>query len=397
MKKNAPRRRGSKQDAQPLAALLLLWLAGNGLRLTILAVPPVLALIQRDLRLSGTEIGVLTGLPVILFALAAVPGSLLIARVGAVPALVIGLLLAATGSALRGVAPGIATLYAATILMGAGIAVMQPSLPPIVRGWLPGRIGFGTAVYTNGLLVGEALPVGLTIPFVLPLFAESWRASLVFWSLPLVAIAFLIFVFQPRSNVAAAPARRWWPDWHDPLLWKLSFVMGAANTMYFCSNGFLPGYLASVGRSDLIGPALSGLNIGQLPASFLLLAMASRWERRAWPFIAAGAIALAGIGGVVATANAWTVVFAGLIGFACAGVLALVLALPPLLVSHDDVPRLAAGMFTVGYGLAMLVSVIAGICWDAMGIAAFAFLPIGLAGLPLLLVTLSIDFAKRRR
>src|ERR1700687_5031747 len=178
--------------ARPLKALLLLWLAGNALRLPILAIPPVLALIQTDLHLSGTEIGVLTGLPVILFAAVAVPGSLLIARVGAVPALVIGLLLAAIGSALRGLAPGIIALYATTILMGAGIAIMQPSLPPIVRAWLPTRIGFGTAVYTNGLLIGEALPVALTIPLVLPLFAQSWRASLVFWSVPLVLIALLV-------------------------------------------------------------------------------------------------------------------------------------------------------------------------------------------------------------
>jgi MFS transporter, CP family, cyanate transporter len=383
------------ESSRPLKALLLLWLAGNALRLPILAIPPVLALIQADLHLSGTEIGVLTGLPVILFAAVAVPGSLLIALVGAVPALVIGLLLAAIGSALRGLAPGIIALYATTILMGAGIAIMQPSLPPIVRAWLPARIGFGTAVYTNGLLIGEALPVALTIPFVLPLFAESWRASLVFWSVPLVLIALVVFVFQPRSKITVAPSRRWWPSWRDPLLWKLSFVMGAANTMYFCSNGFLPGYLASNGRSDLIGSALSALNIGQLPASFLLLAMASRWERRAWPFVAAGVIALAGIGGIVLTANLWTVISAGLIGFACAGVLALALALPALLVPHNDVPRLAAGMFTIGYGLAMIVSVIAGAAWDAAGIAVFAFLPIALAGLPLLLVTPTIDFAKR--
>ena len=48
-------------------AVSLLWLAGVGLRLTILAVPPVIALIQADLQLSGTEIGILSGLPVILF------------------------------------------------------------------------------------------------------------------------------------------------------------------------------------------------------------------------------------------------------------------------------------------------------------------------------------------
>src|SRR5204862_7268960 len=193
------------ESARPFTALILLWLSGNALRLPILAIPPVLALIQSDLHLSGTAIGILTGLPVILFAAAAVPGSLLIARVGAVPALVIGLLLAASGSALRGASPGIAALYVATVLMGAGIAIMQPSLPPIVRAWLPARIGFGTAVYTNGLLIGEALPVAFTIPFVLPLFAESWRASLVFWSVPLVVIALLVFILQPRSKVAVAP------------------------------------------------------------------------------------------------------------------------------------------------------------------------------------------------
>src|SRR5262245_15552595 len=79
----------------------LLWLAGAGLRMTILAVPPVISLIQFDLRLSGTEVGILSGLPMILFAIAALPGSLLIARFGAVPTLT-GLLIAGVASGMRG-------------------------------------------------------------------------------------------------------------------------------------------------------------------------------------------------------------------------------------------------------------------------------------------------------
>jgi CP family cyanate transporter-like MFS transporter len=66
-----------------------------------------------------------------------------------------------------------------------------------------------------------------------------------------------------------------------------------------------------------------------------------------------------------------------------------------LLVPHEDVPRLAAGMFTIGYGVAMLVSVIAGAAWDATGIAAFAFLPIAIAGLPLILIAPMIDLSRR--
>src|SRR5262249_27932868 len=80
----------------------LLWLAGVGLRLSILAVPPVILSIQSDLGLTGTEVGILSGLPMVLFAIAALPGSLFIARLGGVPTLVIGVLSAGVAAALPG-------------------------------------------------------------------------------------------------------------------------------------------------------------------------------------------------------------------------------------------------------------------------------------------------------
>src|ERR1700761_2964555 len=147
--------------------LVLLWLAGACLRLTVLAIPPVIPRLHADLRLSETAIGWLSSLPPMLFAIAAVPGALLIARFGLVRALVAGLLLNAIGSAARGAVGDATSLYISTIIMGAGIAVMQPALPPLVRAWFPQRIGFATAVYSNGLLVGETLAVALAIPVVL--------------------------------------------------------------------------------------------------------------------------------------------------------------------------------------------------------------------------------------
>src|SRR5215467_8774589 len=185
-------------------AVGLLWLAGVGLRLTILAVPPVISLIQHDLQLSGTEIGILSGLPVILFAIAALPGSLLIGRFGALATLVSGLVIAGTGSALRGALLDVSVLYAATVVMSAGIAIMQPALPPLVRQWLPQRVSFGTALYSNGLLVSEVLAVVLTIPIVLPLVDNSWRLSLAVWGIPLILIAVMAVALAPRSAAAAA-------------------------------------------------------------------------------------------------------------------------------------------------------------------------------------------------
>ena len=59
--------------------------------------------------------------------------------------------------------------------MGAGIAIAQPAMPPVVRAWLPDRIGFATAVYTNGFLIGATAAAALSLPLVLPLVGGSWR------------------------------------------------------------------------------------------------------------------------------------------------------------------------------------------------------------------------------
>ena len=282
---------GARRDTPSsglFACVALLWIGGIGLRVTILAVPPLIRLIHSDLNLTETEVGVLSGLPPVLFVFAAVPGSLLIARLGARTAVIAGLLATALGCALRGAAPDFALLCAATVLTGLGVAVMQPGLPPLVRAWLPDRIGFGTAVYANGLLVGEIIPVALTVPLVLPLVGGSWRLAFVAWAIPCAVIALALLAFAPRTadtGVATAP-RRWWPDWRSGLIWRLGLMFGANNATYFATNGFIPDYLHHVGRPELISPALSALNIGQLPASFILLVCAGRFIGRAWPYAA---------------------------------------------------------------------------------------------------------------
>src|SRR5262245_62689474 len=295
----------------------LLWLAGVGLRLSILAVPPVILSIQSDLRLSGTEVGILSGLPMVLFAIAALPGSLFIARLGAVPTLVVGFLIAGVASALRGAILDAFALYATTIVMSAGIAITQPTLPPLVRQWLPQRVSFGAAVFTNGLLVGETLPVMVTIPLVLPLVDGSWRWALAVWGLPLVLIAILTVALAPaRKAAAGVPAAvRWWPDWRCKLIWQVGILLGSVNSVYFCSNAFLPGHLTAAGRPDLISAALTALNFGQLPASFALLVVADRLVRRAWPFIVCGVLMLLCLAGIVMTASPWTIAYAGALGF----------------------------------------------------------------------------------
>jgi CP family cyanate transporter-like MFS transporter len=150
----------------------------------------------------------------------------------------------------------------------------------------------------------------------------------------------------------------------------------------------------AAGRPDLISASLTALNFAQLPASFLLLGIAGSLERRAWPFVAAGLAMLVALFGIVLTASAWTVAFAGLLGFAGAMALALGLTLPALLCASADVARTSAAMFAIGYGMAVLVAVIGGAAMDVTGDARAAFLPIALSALPQLILAPTLRFGR---
>jgi MFS transporter, CP family, cyanate transporter len=355
--------------------LFLLWLAGIDLRLTILAVPPLLPLIHRDLALDEKSVAVLSGLPLLLFGLMAVPGSLLIARIGARRALITGLLIVALASGLRGAGASAAVLFPMTFAMGAGVSIMQPALPALVGRWFPASVAPATAVYANGLLIGEVLGAGLTIPLILPLVAGSWEWSFALWAVPVLLTALLMILGTAEVPSPTAQRARWWPDWRDPRLWQLGLLQGGCSVLYFACNAFIPDYLHATQRSDLVNSCLTALNAGQLPASLLILLFARRLAGRRGPYIAAGTIGLLGLAGLLLSGASGMIASAAAIGFCSAFVLILTLALPPLLAAPEDVHRLSAGMLAIGYTLSFIVPFVGGAVWDATGSPATAFLP----------------------
>lgn len=379
-------------------SLILLWLFGLCLRLTVLAVPPVIPMIHASLELSQAQVGALASLPVLLFSFAAIPGSILIARFGAFGVVIAGILVAGIASALRGASFDAATLFATTFAMGVGIAIMQPALPSLVREWVPRRIALGTAVYSNGLLIGEALAASMTIPWVLPAVGGNWRFSLVAWSVPVVLIALLGLLYGKRTPREGRheKAKLWWPDWRSPLTWRLGFISGGSSSLYFTTNAFLPDYLHHLGRPELLGPALSANNWLQIPASLLLLAFSGRLMMRRWPFVAIGVLFTVAMVGLVTSGGPWLVAWSGVIGFCCAFVLILTLALPPMLVDPHDVPRVSAAMFAIGYLCAIVTPVVGGFAWDVTGVAWSAFVPAGLFGPVIILMAAGLRLVPYR-
>jgi CP family cyanate transporter-like MFS transporter len=346
-----------------------LWLAGAALRLTVLAVPPVLPLIHRQFELSEKAVGALSGLPVALFGLGAIPGSLLIARLGARRACIAALLLIAAAAAARGLGPSVAMLFGMTFLMAAGIAALQPSLPALVGEWFPGAPALATAIYANGLLIGEAAPTALT-----GIGGFGWRASFVIWSLPVAATALLLAFSTSGKARGRIAAQRWWPDWRARHTWQLGLLQGGTGGLYFASNAFIPDYFHAIGRPALVSPCLAALNVGQLPASLVLLLWASRLIEKKAAYVVPPVCGILGVAGLLAAGPWIAPLAAGTIGFACAFVLILTLALAPHLAAEGDVHRLSAGMFALGYSLSSLVPPLGGLAWDASGVAGAAFL-----------------------
>ncbi len=183
---------------------------------------------------------------------------------------------------------------------------------------------------------------------------------------------------------------RWWPDFKDPLVWLLGLTFGSNNSPFFATNAFLGDYLASKGRADLLGAALGWLNGAQIVAPFILLLLADRLQRRAWPFLLFGPILLAAfLGLMVGHSAAIIIVCAGLVGFTTAFTLTAILALPPLLSSAADLPRTAAGMFTISYATAIIIPTISGALWDATGKPWTAFVPLSLCAVSLTVLGLA--------
>ena len=355
--------------------LLLLWLGGIDLRLTMLAVPPLIPLIHRDLHLDEKGVGALVSLPVLLLATAAVPGSLLIAKLGVRGALITGLGLVAVFGAVRGLGPSTPVLFTSTFLMGLGVAVSQPAFPSIVRDWFPRRIAVATAVYSNGILIGETLPTALTTPVgVLPLAHGDWRWALASWSVLVAVTAVAIGLAAPKRGPTRGVRARWWPSWREGQTVRIGIVMGMASAVYFATNAYIPDFLDQTGRHQLISPMLAVFNGAQL----LTAPVVAVWDRlltgRAGFLGSAGLMAVAQVG-IVVTPGTGVLLWALVLGFSAALAFIVVLTMPPRIAAPGDVHRMSAGVFTFQYAMAFIVPLIAGAVWDATGRAVLAFVP----------------------
>lgn len=368
--------------------LALLWLAGLYLRLPVLAAAPLGGEIARDLGLGQSGIGALTTLPVLMLGIGAIPAARLVRRGGVRRALMAGITVMALASALRALAPPAALLFAATAAMGLGIAAMQAALPPLTRTWSPASPALGSTVYLNGMVVGELLGAGLTLPLFEGPGGGEWRTTLVLWSLPALLIAAALLLPRTPASPTAIEAATRAPrmPWRTGALWQLGLSLASAVVVFLATNAWMESVLARRGEPERLALMMLLYNACPLAASLASLAIGRRLfdhPRTSQAVALMGALGLAGF--------LW---LPGPLGLAAALVSALgatfqmivVLSLPPRRVGGETLHQLTSGMFTVSYGLAFALPLAGGLIADALNRPLLALLPV--LGLALLSVAL---------
>lgn len=370
------------RDLRPIApALFLLWCLGVYLRLTLMAAAPLAPRIADDLGLGQSATGALTTLPLLMLAVAAIAGSFIVSRLGARRTAVLALLLLAGASAARGLSPSLPWILLATAAMGLGIAVLQPTLPAMVRENCAGQIALATAIYTNGMLVGEVIGAGLTLPLLIPISGDNWRIAIMLWSLP--AIPLLLFLLRrPRhaADTQMALPGSWIPDWRDPLLWHLGLLMGATAALFFGTNAYMASILSVRDEDSLLAGGLLLFNSAQVLASLLMLVFARRLALRSGPIIVMMSTASLALLPFLLGGGWPALWFAFLVSLASGTQLILLLSLPPALAPRGGTAAMAAGMFTIGYGSCFLVPLLGGALADLLGDPRLALVPVILFG-----------------
>ncbi|MFF2541043.1 CynX/NimT family MFS transporter [Kitasatospora sp. NPDC058063] len=317
--------------AHPLLLLTGILLVALNMRACLAAVSPMVGEIQRTFGLSATASGLITTVPVLFQGVGAPLTPRLTRRFGA-ERVVLGAVLVLGAGVLLRVLPSVAALYAGCVVIGVAIAVLNVSMPGLVKREFPDRAATMTGVYSTTMLVGATLAAGTSVPLEHAL-GGGWRASLGAWSLLalIAAVAWLPQVLRSRQErqgaVAAAPAKPIEGIWKSPLAWQISLFMGISSLLVYTLVAWMPTILADHGMDrGQAGLVFAFSNLVQVAGAFLVPLMAGRMTSQRG--LALTMVALNGLGIamllVAPVSAAW--VSATILGVAQGGSLGLGLA-----------------------------------------------------------------------
>ncbi|MGE0862160.1 MAG: CynX/NimT family MFS transporter [Gammaproteobacteria bacterium] len=163
--------------------LLGVWVIYTAFGLVAASLAPLVKLIERDLGMSHAQMGGVMGAWQLVYIVAALPCGVLLDRLGARWALLLGALCVAASAHWRGEATSFAGLAAAVMLFGVGGPIISAGAPKVIAQWFQGPSrGLAMGIYITGPALGGVACLTLTPAWLLPRFDNDWRFILSLWA-----------------------------------------------------------------------------------------------------------------------------------------------------------------------------------------------------------------------
>jgi CP family cyanate transporter-like MFS transporter len=345
--------------------------------------------IRSDLHLSYAVTGTLTAIPVFCLGAAAIPGAVLVARLGARAVVAIAMLGLGAGALLRVAPPPLLFIFVGTVLLAVSVSIAQPAIPVLLRRWFGDHVQQVSTGYGIAMSIGALVAASSTVYL---LVFGGWRGTFVLWALPPLVAATAWLVLSPRETDRRRGPSAIGETLKGQLGWSLALLFGCQSMAYFGSQTWIPFLLAREG-SGKVALTLLALNLAGLPLQLGLALTRRPWARSRWFYVVSGLLILAANAAFLfevrlpQLAWLWAVIFGlgGSMNFSGA------FALPPLLArSGAEAASLTSVMLTAGYALALFGPLVGGVLLDLTGILSAPFAIFCAGGILLVVLGLAI-------
>ncbi|HFI0533128.1 TPA: MFS transporter [Streptococcus suis] len=260
-----------KQSPFIIAGIVML---GVVMRAPFTALPSILTDIATSLGVEVSSLGILTSIPLIMFALCSSLAPRLAAKFGMEKLMALVLLVMVLGSGIR--VFNLPLLFVGTVLVGATIAFINVLLPSLVAANFPKKIGFYTTIYITLMGVAATVAAMIAVPIVT---ATSWQVF-IYLITAIVFLAFLIWLPNVKNNHRFETKNQ---QQQTGSLWKnksaIAFLVfgGLQSVLYYTEITWLPTISQSVGFTKAEAGLMAGIfNLTAIPMSMIIPATLSR-------------------------------------------------------------------------------------------------------------------------
>ena len=263
--------------------ILAIVFIASTLRAPLTSVGPVVDEIKQVMEINNSVAGILTTIPLIIFAIVSPFVSKVTARLTMSRTILYSTMLLIVALYLR-IAGDFTLFLIGTVILGIAIAFGNVVLPSYVKWYFPMQIGLATGIYSGTMNFTAGLGGGLSFPLseITPL---GFRLSLSFWIL-FAIIAIILWIPKARKGVQLEKATAIADQQDRPkkvtitkskLAWMVALTMGFQSMVFYTVVAWVPSILVDRGLDPSTAGYLLMLNqFSQVPMTFTFPIIASK-------------------------------------------------------------------------------------------------------------------------